>query len=80
MMDIMKTIPVDEAEVRALASHIGERASPQDVDLSLMILASKLAHEGNKVTLVSDDYKMTTTEEKANLNFETCPPSTFIQN
>ena len=79
MMDIMKTISVDEAEVRALASHIGERASPQDVDLSLMILASKLAHEGNKVTLVSDDYKMTTTGEKANLNFETCPPSTFIQ-
>jgi len=79
MMDSLKTIAVDEAEVRALASHIGENASPQDVDLSLMILASKLSHEGNKVTLVSDDYKMTTTGEKANLNFETCPPSTFIQ-
>ena len=79
MMDTITTIPVDEAEVRALASHIGEKASPQDVDLSLMILGSKLAHEGNKVTLVSDDYKMTTTGEKANLNFETCPPSTFLQ-
>lgn len=79
MTDILKTISVDEAEIRALASHIGEKASPQDVDLSLMILASKLSHEGNKVTLVSDDYKMTTTGEKANLNFETCPPSTFLQ-
>ena len=79
MTEILKTISVDEAEIRALAAHIGEKASPQDVDLSLMILASKLSHEGNKVTLVSDDYKMTTTGEKANLNFETCPPSTFLQ-
>jgi len=45
----------------------------------LMILGAKLAYEGHKVTLVSDDYKMTTTGEKANLNFETCPPSTFLQ-
>ncbi|MBT7244756.1 MAG: hypothetical protein HN874_04830 [Euryarchaeota archaeon] len=77
--DILITVTIDEAEVRALAQHIGEKASPQDVDLSLMILGSKLAHEGKKVTLVSDDYKMTTTGEKANLNFETCPPSTFLQ-
>lgn len=77
--DLLITVTIDEAEVRALAQHIGEKASPQDVDLSLMILGSKLAHEGHKVTLVSDDYKMTTTGEKANLNFETCPPSTFLQ-
>ncbi|RJV02033.1 MAG: hypothetical protein DWC06_00250 [Candidatus Poseidoniales archaeon] len=77
--ELVITVPVDEAEVKALAQHIGEKASPQDVDLSLMILGSKLAHEGHKVTLVSDDYKMTTTGEKVNLNFETCPPSTFLQ-
>tara|TARA_B100000767_G_scaffold265055_1_gene280686 strand:- start:5118 stop:6959 length:1842 start_codon:yes stop_codon:yes gene_type:complete len=77
--ELLVTVTIDEAEVRALAQHIGEKASPQDVDLSLMILGSKLAHEGKKVTLVSDDYKMTTTGEKANLNFETCPPSTFLQ-
>ena len=77
--DYLITVTIDEEEIRALASHIGEKASPQDVDLSLMILGSKLAHEGKKVTLVSDDYKMTTTGEKANLNFETCPPSTFLQ-
>ena len=77
--EILVTVTIDEAEVRALAKHIGEKASPQDVDLSLMILGSKLAHEGKKVTLVSDDFKMTTTGEKANLNFETCPPSTFLQ-
>ncbi len=77
--DYLITVTIDEEEIRALANHIGEKASPQDVDLSLMILGSKLAHEGKKVTLVSDDYKMTTTGEKANLNFETCPPSTFLQ-
>ena len=77
--DLVITVAIDEAEVKALAQQIGERASPQDVDLSLMILGSKLAHEGHKVTLVSDDFKMTTTGEKVNLNFETCPPSTFLQ-
>ena len=77
--EYLVTVTIDEEEIRALANHIGEKASPQDVDLSLMILGSKLAHEGHKVTLVSDDYKMTTTGEKANLNFETCPPSTFLQ-
>lgn len=77
--ELLVTVTIDDAEVKALAQHIGEKASPQDVDLSLMILGSKLAHEGKKVTLVSDDYKMTTTGEKANLNFETCPPSTFLQ-
>ena len=41
--EILVTVAVDEAEVRALAKHIGEKASPQDVDLSLMILGSKLA-------------------------------------
>ncbi|HJM87355.1 MAG TPA: hypothetical protein QF433_03950, partial [Candidatus Thalassarchaeaceae archaeon] len=51
----------------------------QDVDLSLMILASKMCMEGRKVTLVSDDYKMTTTGDKFNSNFDTCPPSTFLQ-
>ena len=79
MRDILLTIPVDEDQVRALAEKIGENASPQDVDLSLMVLASKLVQEGRKVTLVSDDFKMTTTGERVNLTFETCPPSTFLQ-
>ena len=55
--DLVITVTIDEAEVKALAQQIGEKASPQDVDLSLMILGSKLAHEGHKVTLVSDDFK-----------------------
>ena len=79
MREVLITITVDESEVKELAQKIGEKASPQDVDLSLMILGSRLAAEGHKVTLVSDDYKMTTTGEKANLNYETCPPSTFLQ-
>ena len=79
MRNLLLTINVDEDEVRALAEKIGEKASPQDVDLSLMILAAKLVQEGRKVTLVSDDFKMTTTGDKVNMNFETCPPSTFLQ-
>jgi hypothetical protein len=79
MRDLLITVTIDEEEVRELASKIGEKASPQDVDLSLMILASKMSMEGRKVTLVSDDFKMTTTGDKINLNFDTCPPSTFLQ-
>ena len=76
---LLTTISIDESQVRGLAAQIGERASPQDVDLSLMVLASKLSKEGKEVILVTDDFKMTTTSQKVNLGFTTCPPSTFIQ-
>ena len=76
---VLTTISVDESQIMGLAKLIGEKAAPQDVDLSLMVLASQLVREGNSVTLVTDDFKMTTTGNKANLGFETCPPSTFLQ-
>ena len=79
MMPILTTISVDDDQIRGLAMQIGERAAPQDVDLSLMVLASKLSREGREVTLVTDDFKMTTTSQKVNLGFTTCPPSTFLQ-
>ena len=79
MMPILTTISVDDDQIRGLATQIGERAAPQDVDLSLMVLASKLSREGREVTLVTDDFKMTTTSQKVNLGFTTCPPSTFLQ-
>lgn len=76
---ILTTINVEEDQIRGLAKMIGEKASPQDVDLSLMVLASQLTREGQEVVLVTDDFKMTTTGEKANLGYTTCPPSTFMQ-
>ena len=76
---ILTTIPIDDDQIRGLATQIGERAAPQDVDLSLMVLASKLSREGRDVTLVTDDFKMTTTSQKVSLGFTTCPPSTFLQ-
>ncbi len=76
---LLRTTPVDEGQVRGLAQMIGETAAPQDVDLSLMVLANQFNREGLSVMLVSDDYKMTTTAEKANLGYSTCPPSTFLQ-
>ncbi|MEE2747770.1 MAG: hypothetical protein VX473_04815 [Candidatus Thermoplasmatota archaeon] len=79
MRDLLMTINVEEDEVKALADKIGTKSSPQDVDLSLMVLAAKMVQEGRNVTLVSDDFKMTTTGDKVNLTFETCPPSTFLQ-
>ena len=76
---MLHSVPVDEGDVRALAQRIGESAAPQDVDLSLMVLADGLGAETDGVVLVSDDFKMTTTAERTDLRFETCPPSTFLQ-
>ncbi len=76
---ILTTVAIDDAQIRGLGQLIGERASPQDVDLSLMVLASQLHRDGGEVILVTDDFKMTTSGEKANLGYTTCPPSTFIQ-
>ena len=76
---LMTTTAIDDGQIRGLAQLIGEKASPQDVDLSLMVLASQLQREGRDVILVTDDFKMTTSGEKANLGYTTCPPSTFIQ-
>jgi rRNA maturation endonuclease Nob1 len=78
MAEILTTTSVTDDQIRGLAQRIGEQASPQDVDLSLMILAARYHQDGKEVTLVTDDFKMTTTKEKAGFGFETCPPSTFL--
>jgi tetratricopeptide (TPR) repeat protein len=75
---LLTTVTIGEGEIRAIAQKIGEKAAPQDVDLSLMVLAARYELEGRKVVLVTDDFKMTTTKVKAGFGFETCPPSTFI--
>ena len=79
LQPLLHSVPVDEADVRALAQKIGEAAAPQDVDLSLMVLADGLGADHAEVVLVSDDFKMTTTAERAHLRFTTCPPSTFVE-
>ena len=78
LKEVLFTSEVSEGEIRNVAATIGERAAPQEVDLSLMILAARYDQEGKQVTLVTDDFKMTTTKEKAGFGFETCPPSTFL--
>ncbi len=79
MKEILVTTSIPGDQVKGLAQRIGENASPQDVDLSLMVLATRMAGSGEEVVLVSDDYKMTTTGQRVHLPFKTCPPSTFIQ-
>ncbi len=79
LKDLLQTTSISPDEVRGLAAAIGEKAAPQDVDVSLMVLAARMHGEGRDVVLVSDDYKMTTTRERAGLGYSTCPPSTFLQ-
>ncbi|MBL6881923.1 MAG: hypothetical protein ISR25_05525 [Candidatus Poseidoniaceae archaeon] len=76
---LLTTHSVDDGQIRGLASKIGERASPQDVDLSLMVLSSSLQREGHDVLLVTDDFKMAKATEEHQLAGEVCPPSTFFE-
>ena len=78
LQDVLITSEVSDAEIRNVATTIGEKAAPQDVDLSLMILAARFHQEGREVTLVTDDFKMTTTKERAGFGYDTCPPPTFL--
>ena len=64
---MLHSVPVEEDDVRALAKRIGETAAPQDVDLSLMVLADSLGEESSEVVLVSDDF-----ERPQRLNAPSC--------
>ena len=76
---LLTTHEVSDEQIRGLGSKIGERASPQDVDLSLMVLAHDLLRDGHHVVLVTDDFKMAKATETHQLASEVCPPSTFFE-
>jgi len=76
---MLTTHEVSDDQIRGLGAKIGERASPQDVDLSLMVLAHDLQREGHSVLLVTDDFKMAKATEEHQLASEVCPPSTFFE-
>ena len=76
---MLTTHEVSDDQIRGLGAKIGERASPQDVDLSLMVLAHDLQRDGHHVILVTDDFKMAKATEEHQLASEVCPPSTFFE-
>ena len=76
---LLTTHEVSDDQIRGLGSKIGERASPQDVDLSLMVLAHDMQRDGHHVVLVTDDFKMAKATEEHQLASEVCPPSTFFE-
>ena len=76
---LLTTHEVSDDQIRGLGAKIGERASPQDVDLSLMVLAHDLQRDGHHVILVTDDFKMAKATEEHQLANEVCPPSTFFE-
>jgi tetratricopeptide (TPR) repeat protein len=79
IMPLLTTHEVSEDQIRGLGAKIGERASPQDVDLSLMVLAHDMQRDGHHVILVTDDFKMAKATEEHQLASEVCPPSTFFE-
>lgn len=76
---LLTTHEVSDDQIRGLGAKIGERASPQDVDLSLMVLAHDMQRDGHQVILVTDDFKMAKATEEHQLASEVCPPSTFFE-
>ena len=76
---LLTTHEISDDQIRGLGAKIGERASPQDVDLSLMVLAYDMQREGHHVVLVTDDFKMAKATEEHQLANEVCPPSTFFE-
>ncbi len=79
IMPLLTTHEVSDNQIRGLGAKIGERASPQDVDLSLMVLAHDMERDGHHVILVTDDFKMAKATEEHKLASEVCPPSTFFE-
>ena len=76
---LLTTHEVSDDQIRGLGLIIGERASPQDVDLSLMVLAHDMQRDGHHVVLITDDFKMAKATEEHQLAAEVCPPSTFFE-
>lgn len=70
---------IDDAQIKALATKIGERAAPQDVDVSLLVLSYQLKQKGEEVLLVTDDFKLANAGTNHQLVSEVCPPSTFFE-
>ena len=67
---MLTTHEVSDDQIRGLGAKIGERASPQDVDLSLMVLSHDLQRNGHHVILVTDDFKMAKATEEHQLASE----------
>jgi rRNA maturation endonuclease Nob1 len=70
---------IDESQIRGLAEKIGEKAAPQDVDVSLLVLSNQLTRQGHEVHLVTDDFKLANAATQHNLVSDVCPPSTFFE-
>jgi len=68
---------IDNLQIEALESKVGKERSPQHPDLSLMVLANKLGKNEDTV-LVSDDFKIHTTQVRYNLRFKVISPSAFL--
>jgi rRNA maturation endonuclease Nob1/tetratricopeptide (TPR) repeat protein len=65
-------------KIVALQRLIGVAAAPQDTDLSLMALSAELTAQGQRTTLVTDDFKITKTAPRIPQHFEVISPSVFL--
>ena len=75
---VLKSVPVDEADARALAAKIGERAAPQDVDLSLMVPRTAW-RSGRARRARLGRFQDGHDGRNGGLGLDSCPPSTFIE-
>ncbi len=77
-----RLMQVHEADDHAIASMRNElgggHRAPQAPDLSLMVLADKLAGSGSPVRLVSDDFKISTSSREMGKPYAVISPSVFL--
>jgi hypothetical protein len=70
---------VDAGAVAGLRGQLGgPQRSPQEADLSLMVLAQDLSRRGDVVRLVSDDFKITTSSHELGMPYSVVSPSVFL--
>jgi|GEM_PF-5985825 len=77
LIRFFKVEKIDPDQVDALEARIGKERSPQKTDLSLMVLSDRLGRDGTSL-LISDDYKIHTTQEQFGLHFKVMSPSAFF--
>lgn len=70
---------IEASQIHGLAEMIGEKAAPQDVDVSLLVLSNTLMREDHEVHLVTDDFKLANAANAHNMVSDVYPPSTFFE-
>ncbi len=75
---MMEVHPADDKAIVDIRTQLGGHRAPQAPDLSLMALAASLSRTGGPVTLVSDDFKISTSSKELGQSYAVISPSVYL--